>query len=375
MPISKTALVLLSLLLVATCMLAQTPGSSTISSPQPSPSPITGPAVATRPAEKPAPNVNLHVPPPQRPRVRRVAMIEIPGRPGFKGVAMVKDFLVMAHPAADTVDVFNLRKRRLVTRVNDMKGASGIAVDEAGGLLFVANSDANQIAVISTEDWKLERTIALKASPDELLFVPQLHALYASNWRDQSISAIDLRQDSTVHTAAVEGRPKYLVFDPANQQIFATLEDAREVIVLDTRLKVVKRYPLVASQPTGLVLDAKSRRLYVAVRYAVLALDADTGQELRRVAAPAGIDMLWLDQAGNNLYGGSSDGTIAAMRTTGASLSADSEFKTDVHGHTFAFDAAKKLIYFPGGSEGRSKLLILRQIEPNAGASPELATK
>jgi len=368
------------MLLVATCVLAQTPAGSTIASPQPSPitspAPITSPSVAKPGPPRPAPNVNLNVPAPQRPRVRRVAMIEIPGQPGFKGVALVKGSLVMAHPAAETVDVFNLLKRRLVAQVKDMKGASGIAVDEAGGRLFVANSHADEIAVISTKDWKVERTIALQASPDALLYVPQLHTLYASNWRDQSISEIDTRQGSAVNTVPVEGRPEYLVFDPASQQIFATLEDAREVIVLDPALKVRKRFPLLASEPTGLALDSKTRRLYVAVRYAVLALDADSGQELRRVAAPAGIDMLWLDEAGNSLYGASADGAISAMRTTSSGgLAADSEFKTDVHGHTFAFDPANKLIYFPGGSQGRSKLLILRQIEHDAGATAGLATK
>jgi DNA-binding beta-propeller fold protein YncE len=220
----------------------------------------------------------------------------------------------------------------------------------------------------------VESTIPLKASPDALLFVPQLDTLYASNWRDQSLSAINLRQGGAVNTVSVEGRPEYLVYDPANRQIFATLEDAREVIVLDPALQVLKRFPLVASQPTGLALDAKARRLYVAVRYAVLALNADTGQELRRVAAPAGIDMLWLDEAGQNLYGASADGTIATMRTTGGTLSADHEFKTDVHGHTFAFDTANKMIYFPGGSEGRSKLLLLRQLDSKEAAA-QLATK
>jgi YVTN family beta-propeller protein len=375
-------------------MAAQTPGASsgTISSPQPaSLSPIS-PAVATSPAASPSPvvksapsvnqqvpqqsqpNVDLGVRAPQRARVRRIAMIEIPGRPGFKGVALANGFLVMAHPAAETVDVFSVTKRRLIAQVKEMKGASGIAVDDPGGRVFVANSEANEIAVISAKDWKLQRKIALKASPDALLFVPQLETLYASNRRDQSISVIDTRQGSVINTVTLDSRPEYLVFDPINKQIFATLEDSRQVIALDPALKIVKRFPLVASQPTGLALDAKSRRLYVAVRYAVLALDADTGQELRRVAAPPGIDMLWLDEAGNNLYGAAVDGTIAWMRTLGGSLAAEHEFKTEVRGHTFAYDPGKKMIYLPGGRDGRSKLLIMRQVEPSE-APPEVAKK
>jgi YVTN family beta-propeller protein len=388
MRISKAVLVLLSLVLLTTCLAAQTSATSNISSPQPaslspmtpavaSPAPIVRPAPSRQAApEKPQPNVNLQVPAPRRARVRRIAMIEIPGRPGFKGVALLGDALIMAHPAADTVDVFSVRKRRLVAQLNDMKGASGIAADPSSGRVFVADSGANEIVVISSKDWKVQHRIALKASPNALLFVPQTDTLYSSNWRDQSISLIDTRQSAAINTVAVEGRPEYLVYDPVNKQIFVALQDSRQVIALDPSLKVIKRFPLVASQPTGLALDAKARRLYVAVRYAVLALDADTGRELRRVAAPAGIDMLWLDEAGNSLYGGSSDGTIAWMRTLGGTLSPEYEFKTDVRGQTFAFDPGKKMIYLPGGRDGRSKLLIMRQVEPNeATARPEVAEK
>lgn len=388
MRISKAVLVLLSLMF-ATGVFAQTSGASsnTISSPQPaslspmtpavaSPTPIVKPAPSSKQAmpEKPEPNVNLQMPVPRRARVRRMAMIEIPGRPGFEGVALVNGFLVMAHPAAETVDVFSVAKRRLVTQVKDMKGASGIAVDTSGGRVFVANSDAHEIAVISAKDWTVQHKIALKTSPNALLFVPQLEMLYACNWRDQSISVIDTRQGSAINTVTVEGRPEYLVFDPITKQIFATLQDARQVVALDPSLKVIKSFPLVASQPTGLALDAKARRLYVAVRYAVLALDADTGREVRRVAAPPGIDMLWLDEANNSLYGGSIDGTISWMRTLGGSLAAEHEFNTEVKGHTFAYDPAKKMIYLPGGRDGRAKLLILRQVEPGEGpGAPEVA--
>ncbi|MGI9102369.1 MAG: YncE family protein [Terriglobales bacterium] len=373
--------------------LAQTQGTSTntIASPQPSalpamqpgaavpsPEPVTPvvrPAPSTAP-EKIEPNVNLRLPTPQRALVRRVAMVEIPGNPGFNGVVFTNGCLVMAHPGASSVDVFNVVKRRVVATLKDMKGASGVAADDKGGRVYVANSDSHEIAVISTKDWKIERRIPLKTSPDALLLVPELGKLYASNWRDQSISIVDLNQGSVADTVVIGGRPEYLVFDPATRQIFTTLEDLRQVAVLDPSLKIVKRFPLVASEPTGLALDAKSRRLYVAVRSAVLALDADSGQELRRVAAPSGIDMLWLDEAGGKLYGAAVGGTIAVFDAAGGKFAADREYNTEVHGHTLAYDPAKKMIFLPGGRDGRSKLLMLRRLDPNEVLSnPQVAKR
>jgi YVTN family beta-propeller protein len=353
------------------------PGVAT--SMQPSPDPIVKPApppVIRREEKAPQPNVNLQVPLPERALIRRIAMIDIPGRPGFNDLEFINGCLVMAHPAASTVDVFSVAKRRVIAQIKDMKGASGVAADPVGARVFVANTDAGEIAVISSKTWQVESRIPLKAAPDALLFVPETSTLYVSNWRDHSISVIDAKQDTVLNTVVVDGRPEYMAFDPASRQIYASLEDVRQVAVLDPTLKVLKRFPLTASMPTGLALDSKARRLYVAVRHAVVELDADSGQEIRRVPAPNGIDMLWLDPASGSLYGAASGGTIALMKIGSGVFEAQREYSTEVHGHTLAFDPAKKMIYLPGGRDGRSKLLILRRVEPNEPAlNPEVAKK
>ena len=332
---------------------------------QPAPTPMVKPVTpVTRKSQNASPpNVHLQVPMPQRALIRRIAMVNIPGRPGFNDLLFLNGCLVMAHPAASTVEVFHVRKRRLIAQIKDMKGAGGLAADQAGRV-FVANSDAQEIAVISAKDWKLEKRIALKSAPDALLYVPDTGMLYASNWRDQSVSMVDAKQGAVLNTVVVGGRPEALAYDPASRQIYVTLEDLRQVAVLDATLKLLKRYPLVASMPTGLALDSKARRLYVAVRSAVLELDADSGREIRRVAAPDGIDMLWLDQAGGALYGASSDGTVSLFKVGNGVFEAEREYSTQIHGHTLAFDPASKTLYLPGGLDGRAKLLILRRVEP-----------
>ena len=369
---------------------AQTTGTSTntISSPQPSSSPSMQPGIASpvapvvRPAPSvtrettPQPNINLQLPLPERSLVRRIAMIDIPGRPGFKDVVFMNGNLVMAHPAASAVDVFSVPKRRVIAQIKDMKGPSGVEADEAGGRVFVSNTDGNEIAVISTKTWQVEQRIPLKSAPDAVLYVPQLDALYVSDWRDQAISIVDVKQGAVLNTVGVNARPETLVFDPATRQIFASLEDTHEIAVLDPSLKVLRRHQLVASMPTGLALDAKGRKLYVAVRNAVVELDADSGREIRRVAAPDGIDTLWFDPASSTLFGAAASGTILMIKAGDGVFEAQREYTTDVRGHTLAFDPAKKMIYLAGGRDGRSKLLILRRVAPNEPSpNPEVAKK
>ena len=86
---------------------------------QPSQDPIVKPVppVVRREEKAPQPNVNLQVPLPERALIRRIAMIDIPGRPGFKDLEFINGYLVMAHPAASTVDVFSVTKRRVIAQI------------------------------------------------------------------------------------------------------------------------------------------------------------------------------------------------------------------------------------------------------------------
>ena len=293
-------------------------------------------------------------------------MIDMAGQPGFDAVGIANGALLMAHSAANSVDIFDLGKRRVVARVEHVRGASGIAVDEKNGRVFLSSPDRQSIVVISFESWDVEKVIPVKVPVESIMYVDGNNRLYLANSRDQSIGYIDFAANNDVKTVDAGGLPEHMVFDPAKNLIYATLQDKRQIGVYDLDLKPQAFWTVKGSQPTGLALDPNSRRLYVAVRYAVLALNADTGAELNRVGAPAGVDTLWLDVADHKLLA-ASGGTVCIMEIHLSGLARGDELNIDVRGHSLAYDPQTKLIYVPGGREGRSKLLILK---PLAGDAP-----
>src|SRR5688572_662440 len=62
-------------------------------------------------------------------QVRQIAILDVPGQPGFDSIAFFRGHLVMANRSEGTVEVFDAAKRRLVARVEGLKGPRGIAVD------------------------------------------------------------------------------------------------------------------------------------------------------------------------------------------------------------------------------------------------------
>jgi DNA-binding beta-propeller fold protein YncE len=303
-------------------------------------------------------------------QLKQIAIIDLPGRPGFDSVAFANGHLVIAHAAAGTVDIFNPVRRRLVAQVTGLARPTGIAVDEAGGKVYIANSDAKNIVVISSKDWQVRNTIPLEAQPVFLLVAGK--TLYATEPRAASIATVLLPQETPGVVIAAGGSPQAMVFDPQQNLLLATVQETSEVIGIDPSGQVVKKIHLTASQPTGIALDQTQHRLFVAVRSAVLVLNPESGNELARIASPQGTDNLWFDTNSRTLYASASDGTINIIQGNSNQFS-HAEQATQVRGHTFAVDSEKNYIYVAGGREGRSKLVILRRNAANQVQSAQKA--
>jgi DNA-binding beta-propeller fold protein YncE len=311
-------------------------------------------------------------------QLRQIAMIEIPGPPGFGAVAFAGRYLLISHTAADTLDIFDPNRRRVISTIKDLFGPRGIAVDEEQGRIYIANSGNNTVAMINTRTWKIDRTFQLSSAPDSLLLVPQRQTVYAGSWRQRSIAAID-PESGRVESIALNGIPQGLAYDRAQDLVFVSLQGDAAVVGLNRQNQVARQIQINAPEPTGLAVDTQSGRLYVAVRGAVLVLAPATGAEIARVPSPESTDSLWYDSDTHSVYAAAEDGSVNMIRAEGGRYFSEDELKTQVKGHTLAFDSARSFVYMPGGREGRSKLVILKRFETppsnaRAAQGPQSAT-
>lgn len=290
-------------------------------------------------------------------KLRQVALIDLPGSPGFNQVTMANGQVVITRPGTNTIEIFSPVKRRVIARISQISDPRGMAVDDEGGMLYIALAGNNSIAVVDTRNWKVEKLIPVQHRPDKLLWVPQTKTLYATSVLSRTLTAIDPDRGGEGQIIDLNALPQDLVYDPSRRAIIISLQDINQVGLIDLSNKIIGRFKLVASEPTGLALDEERRRLYVAVRYAVLVLNADTGQEITRIPAPGGTDALVLDPGGNLLYAAAGDGSVLAIDLNRNVV--DHELPTDVKGYSIAYDPQHKMLFLPGGREGRSKMVIL----------------
>ena len=300
-------------------------------------------------------------------RLSTVAMIDLPGRPGFESVAMVNNLIAVAHTGANTIDIFDPQKRRMVAQITNIAQPRGIAVDAKNNRFYVATANS-VIAVVSALDWQVKDSFNVDGSPDVLALSPDGLRLYIGDKTNSTVAAVDTSLRKSIGNAQLAGRPESIAIGD-NQLVYVSVEDDASIVALDAQLKTVSQFKLQASQPAALVYDASAHRLYVAVRAAVLAIDAANGSEVGRVPAPRGVRTLVFDPASRTLFA-AGGGSVASFKTAGE-LSALDELRADVKGSSLLYDAGRKLLFLPGGREGRSKMLIVRDVAP--GAVPQQA--
>jgi YVTN family beta-propeller protein len=311
-------------------------------------------------------------------KLREIALLDIPGRPGFETLAFAKGYLVMAHDGAGTVDIFDPAKRRFIAQISGIVSARGVAVDDANARVYIADAGSNSIDVVNSNNWHVEDRIQLTRAPENLLLVPGSSNMIATNPYARSLTLVSRQINQEMQVVDIGGHPDLMAYDPIRNAVFVTMEDQNSVaayaVSLERDAKPLKTIKLSGSQPTGIILNPTSRTLFIAVRFALLAVDADSGVELSRVPVAAGTDRLWLDSEGSAIYAASSDGTVTTIKVNGRQLVYDSELKTDVKGHSLAFDPERKLIYVPGGREGKSRMVILKQFGSLPLVSDEIKT-
>lgn len=298
--------------------------------------------------------------------LRQIAILDLPGKPGFDATVFANGHLVMAHQGADTVDIFEPAKRRLVAQVNNVADPRGIAVDDVNGRVYIAAAGSNSIVVISSRDWQVQGVIGLEQAPESLLLLAQGRELAVTMPLARAVALVATsalgQTDAERVSVAVGGRPQKMAWDPQKNLVYVTVEETSEIVAVNPASgDVASRMKLAASQPTGLAFAPNSRQLFVAVRYAVLQVDADSGNEISRVPAPSGTTTLWLENDSNTLFAAAGDGYLQIINVGAGRLTAQEEIVSAVRGNGLAYDPANKLLFLPGGREGKSKLVILKQ--------------
>src|SRR5947209_8969106 len=223
-------------------------------------------------------------------KLRQVAVLDLPGAPGFESAVFANGRLVITHEGADTVDIFDPVKRRLIAQVNGVLSRRGIAVDDAAGIVDIASAKAKSIVVVNSTNWRVEGMIGLRSVPENILVVPGANELLVTNPRDHSVSIVPsgavgqkMAERSIID---VRGKPAGIAWDPQRNIAYVALEDSSEIIAINPAnagaiAAVANTTPSSGSQPDTSAAVADAAKVSSSSPITTEAADPSIGKHIK----------------------------------------------------------------------------------------------
>ncbi|UAK25536.1 YncE family protein [Sphingomonas nostoxanthinifaciens] len=155
----------------------------------------------------------------------------------------------------------------------------GVAFDPVRRLGFVSRSGANSVDVFDPARMRLIRRISVDAGVDAVVFDPVDRLVYAAHGDTGHATLIDPDRLTIVDRVRFDGKLEFAAFDPTTRRIYQNLNDRNALAVVDlARRQVINQWPLEGCEgPSGMAVDAARHRLFIACnsnsRLAVFDLD------------------------------------------------------------------------------------------------------
>ncbi len=282
----------------------------------------------------------------QWPTLASIELAQSSGKFDFLKVDSQRNRLLAAHVQDGSLDVVDLAKHSLVSRVR-LGGAVDTAVDPDAKLYYVSVQESERVAVLDAVTLKEVNSIKLPGPTDAIMYEPKNHRVYVTHDEGTDVWVIDPSAAKIVARVTVPGVPEAMVYDAATDRIYLNIKSKDLVAVIDPAAnRVVAQWPTApATRPHGLALDPGSQRIFSAgANGKLVAIDTRSGATRGSVDITARVDQIALDAAGGLLYCAGSD-QLSVLRVRAGELSRLGELATAPTARNVAVDPATRAVW------------------------------
>jgi DNA-binding beta-propeller fold protein YncE len=307
--------------------------------------------------------------PPSRLEWRVVADVPLPGKPArfdYQSFDAAAGRLWIAHMGAGEVLAFDVRARKIVARVADMSGATGILAVPPLHRVFASLSGSREIAALDARSGKVLERVSGGRFPDGLAYAPRRHKLFVSDEFGQQELVFQASHLTSPSAIAMGGEVGNSQYDPVTGHIWVAVQTRNQLAAIDPLTdSVIARVPLPGiERPHGFYVDSAGRRIYVTgeENATVGVLDLRTNRLLGTYPVGDDPDVLAMDPALGRLFIASESGIVAAFEVQADSL-VDLPRYVAPHAHSVAVDPATHLAYLPLENVGGRPVLRILSLE------------
>jgi len=262
--------------------------------------------------------------------------------------------LFIAATGNHSVEVVDLKTDKVEQSIAGLGKPHGLAWLAATGSLYVADGSLGELRVYKGTPLALAGKIKLSDDADDMVYDEADRLLLVGHGTGDAanparIAVVDTEHFSMVANLSVASHPEALDIDPKSRLVFANIAAANEVATIDTATKTIAAHWKLTKcgDNVPMAFDGNGL-LYVACRTPgmLVALDAATGKEVASIGAAGGADDLFYDPALRRVYLVSGEGEVDSYQAgTAGTLSALGILHTAPGAKTALFVPAQNLLY------------------------------
>ena len=232
--------------------------------------------------------------------------------------------LLAAHEKNKTLDVFDLKTKKLVKAV-PTGTCQDVAVDVKREKYYVSGNDPARFVIVDRKTLEVTGELPLAKDTDLVGYNPNTGLVYVSNDTAGETWVIDPDAKKVVTTIKYQGGGvEVLVFDPQYKYLYQAIKGSNMIAQVDAATnKVLNHWPLAPDTgPHGIALVPESNGLLVACQGKLVLMDRTTGKILDRVDIGQKVDQMAYDAGTKLAYCAGKFGQLSVVRVEGDKLTA-----------------------------------------------------
>jgi len=244
-----------------------------------------------------------------------IALPGVKGRIDHLAVDVAGGRLFVAALGNDSVEVVDTRAGAWLRRLDGFHEPQGIAFVPSPGLVAVANGGSGDLVLLDATDYHVVARVALGSDADNVRYDASAKQLFVG-YGSGAIARVAL-DGKRMGEVKLAGHPESFQLEPSGSRIFVNVPDARQVAVLDrTSMSMIGTWPVSdAAANYPMALDATHHRLYLGCRRpaVVLIYDTNTGKRVGSLDTVGDTDDLFYDTERQRVYVTGGDGSVDVL--------------------------------------------------------------
>jgi DNA-binding beta-propeller fold protein YncE len=216
--------------------------------------------------------------------------------------------------------IFNLKTGEYLRSITGIEIPHAVHVSHSPDRIFVTDGGAGGVKVYDGKTYGLVKFIPLKVDADSIGYDPESHELYVVNGGGDvhetfsMLSVVNTQSASKVADIKLDGDTlEQMAIAHDSPLLYDSVRSLNRIDVINRHTRaLVNKWPVTMGKVNvSIAFDEADHRIFSACRSGVIvALDSQTGKELKAVPIDKNVDDLIYDSARKRLYASTAPGYI-----------------------------------------------------------------